>query len=89
MDLVASFLLTAAGGFLATLYWRLRERSRRRTELAKIEASARADVERIKAAGEVLATLAGLEHDQADRLHIRLDRMQPPSPIEPPDPLGD
>jgi len=46
----------------------------------------RADVDRIKAAGEVLTELAKLQQDQADWLHVRLDRVRPPPPdeLEPP-----
>lgn len=49
---------------------------------AEIEAVGKADVARIRAAGEVLRELAELEPDQAERHQGRLERVRPPPPDE-------
>jgi hypothetical protein len=49
-----------------------------RNGVAEIEAAGKADVARIEAAGRVLHDLAGLEPEQAERLHGHLERVRPP-----------
>jgi hypothetical protein len=85
LDPVVGLFLTAAGGLLATLYWRLRERSRRRTELAKIKANAKADVKRIRAWQDLLLAL---KREDTSPVVLHLDwgsASLTPGEIKPPD----